>query len=359
MNVTAGCNAAPSSCRVVVLGGGTGIAGLLEGLKSALFPSDGGDPRDTDRQRLTAVVTVADDGGSSGRLRDEYGVIAPGDIRKCLLAASDGDPTLAALFGFRFNGRGDLAGHSLGNLMLIALAQLEGQFPKAVDRAAALLGTRGRILPSTPDDVRLVAEFADRTSIEGESRIASVRRPIRRVRLSPQGVRALPQAVEAITAADVVVIGPGSLYTSLIPVLLVQELSEAVARSGARVVVVMNLMTEPGETDGYTGLDHLLALHRHAPDVPIHDVLLSASPISQAMIQRYAVQDAHPVCVQAEALRALGYRPVELDLLTAGPKVRHDPHRLAKAVMQLASPRTCTRLARTSEGAVPRSRAQV
>lgn len=349
--------APPSSGRIVVLGGGTGIAGLLQGLRSALFPSDGGGARDTDRQRLTAIVTVADDGGSSGRLRDEYGVIAPGDIRKCLLAASDGDATLAALFGFRFNGHGELAGHSLGNLMLTALAQLEGQFPRAVDRAAALLGTRGRILPSTPDDVRLVAEFADGTFIEGESRVASVRRPIRRVRLSPEGVRALPQAVEAITAADAVVIGPGSLYTSLIPVLLVQELSEAVARSAARVVLVMNLMTEPGETDGYTGLDHLLALRRHAPQVPIHDVLLNAAPMPRALIQRYAAQDSHPVCVPAGALRAFG-RAVERDLLAGGPKVRHDPRRLAHAVLELAARRPSVRPARTSARDVPRRRVQ-
>jgi len=325
----------PGARRVVVLGGGTGAGVLLQGLRRALFPARGRAPRAEERDRLTAIVTVADDGGSSGRLRAELGGVAPGDIRKCLLAVADADPTLAALFGFRFDGQGGLAGHSLGNLILAALARIEGELPRALDRVAELLGTRGRILPATPDDVRLVAEYADGTSMEGESRIPTAGRPIRRIRLCPEGARALPEALEALALADVIVIGPGSLYTSLIPVLLVREVAAATARSKARVVLVMNLLTQPGETDGYTALDHLLALRRHAPQVPIHHVLVNVTPIPRARRDGSAGPSARPVAVSASSLRALGCRPHERHLL-ADDHVRHDPHRLARAVLELS-----------------------
>jgi len=326
------------SLRVVALGGGTGLPVLLRGLRAALFPSGGRRGLDRARQRLTAIVTAADDGGSSGRLRRAYRVSPPGDIRNCLLALSDGDPTLAAIFDFRFNGHDEreIGGHSLGNLILAALSHLENDFLGAVERANHILGARGRVFPATLEDVRLLAEFSDGSWAEGESQIASARRRIRQVRLAPEDAPALPQARAAIAAADVIVIGPGSLYTSLIPVLLVREVAEAVARSRARVVLVMNLMTEPGETDGTDARDHLLAIRRHAPRVPIHDVLLNVEPSPRDLVERYAAEGAFPIAPDVEALRGLGCRVVRRDLLAAGPMIRHDAQKLARAVLELA-----------------------
>jgi uncharacterized cofD-like protein len=321
---------------VVALGGGTGLPVLLRGLKAVLFPGGGRAVTARDHERVTAIVTVADDGGSSGRLRQAYGVLAPGDIRNCLLALSGGDPSLAAIFGYRFDGDGEVAGHSLGNLILTALSALESGFPKAVERANEILATLGRVLPATGDDVTLLAEFADGSTLAGESRIASVGRPIRRVQLRPEGARALPRAREAIAAADVVAIGPGSLYTSLIPILLIEELAEAIAASRARVVLVMNLMTEPAETDGYSAADFVLAIRRHAPRVPIHDVLLNMTPFPGELLDRYAAEGVRPVAASAESLRALGCRPVAGELLGSGPMIRHEPHKLARAVLALA-----------------------
>ncbi len=326
----------PRACRVVALGGGTGLPTVLQGLKAAFFPPGWSWVPARDQDRLVAIVTVADDGGSSGRLRHAYRVLPPGDIRNCLLALADGGSTMAGIFDFRFNGGQDVDGHSLGNLILTALSQLERDFSHAVERGGEILAIRGRVFPSTLEDVTLKAEFDDGSQVEGESRIASVRRPIRRVCLHPEGVRALPQALEAIAAAHLIVIGPGSLYTSLIPILLVTELADAITDSAARVVLVMNLMTEPGETDGYTGVDHLLAIRRHAPRVPIHDVLLNTTPIPEKQIEYYVAEGGRPVPQDTELFHALGCQPVERDLLSPGPKIRHDPHKLAKVLLELA-----------------------
>jgi uncharacterized cofD-like protein len=322
--------------RIVALGGGTGLPIVLEGLKHALYSELRPVRPERDRDRLTAIVTVADDGGSSGRLRQAYGVLPPGDVRNCLLALADSSSTLAALFNYRFDGGDEVGGHSLGNLILTALSGLEKDFSKAIERGGEILGARGRVLPSTTDDIRLRAEFADGSSIEGESRISSVPQTIRRVSIEPSDAVPSADAVDAASRADLIVIGPGSLYTSLIPVLLVKGLREAIERSGARVVLVMNLTTEPGETDGYTAADHLVAIRRHAPDLQIHDVLLNSSPIPEDMIQAYAESHATPVAPNVELLRALGHRPVMRDLLGPGPKIRHNPHRLAAAILELA-----------------------
>jgi uncharacterized cofD-like protein len=322
--------------RVVTLGGGTGLPVLLRGLGRALFSRSSRWIAARDRERLTAVVTAADDGGSSGRLRRAYGVLPPGDIRNCLLALASGDPTLTALFSYRFNGQeGEVGGHNLGNLILTALNHLENDFVGAVERAHRILDVRGRVFPATLADVRLLAEFADGTRIEGESRIAAARRPIRRVRLEPADAPALPQVREAIADADLVVLGPGSLYTSLIPVLLVPDVTESIASSRARVVLVMNLMTEPGETDGADAREHLLAIRRHAPTVAVDDVLVNVTPIPRSRVERYAALGAVPICSDLEILRGLGCRVVARDLLDASPMVRHDSDKLARAVLEL------------------------
>lgn len=321
----------------MALGGGTGLPIVLEGLKEALFAERGPILSDRDRDRLAAIVTVADDGGSSGRLRQAFGVLPPGDIRNCLLALADRQSTVAALFNYRFEGPGDdeVGGHSLGNLILTALSRLENDFAKAIERGCEILGARGRVFPATVDDVKLCAQFEDGSWIQGESRIASVPRTIRRVFLEPRVATPLAQAVEAARNANIVVIGPGSLYTSLIPVLLVKEIADAITQSGARVVLVMNLTTEPGETDDHTAADHLLAIRRHAPAVPIHDVLLNATPVPDDLVKVYAASGARLVSPDVELLRALGHRPVMCDLLGTGPKIRHDAGKLAGAVLDL------------------------
>jgi uncharacterized cofD-like protein len=244
---------------------------------------------------------------------------------------------MAAIFDFRFSGEGGVGGHSLGNLILTALNELQGDFPEAVERGAELLAIRGRVFPSSIDDVTLLATFADGGSARGESRIVSAHRLIRRISLEPPNARALPEAREAILTADLIVLGPGSLYTSLIPVLLVTGLADAIAHSRARVVLVMNLMTEPGETDGYTAGDHIIALRGHAPQVCIHAVLLNATPLPETMTEYYAAAGAAPVPPDIELLRALGCRPVSRDLLGVGPLARHDPQKLVRSVLELAT----------------------
>jgi len=321
--------------RVVALGGGTGLPAVLRGLRGAMFGTRPWDP-ERDPARLTAIATVADDGGSSGKLRATYQMPSPGDVRNCLLALAEGDPVMSDVFDFRFERGGDIGGHSLGNLILTALTELEQDFSKAIARGGRMLAARGRVLPSTVENVVLHAELSDGTMIAGESHLAKARCPIRRMRLEPANAAALPEAREALESADVIVIGPGSLYSSQIAVLLVGELPEAIARSRARVVLVMNLMTEPGETDGYTAAGHVLALRAHVPRVPLHAVLLNAAPIPAKRIETYAAKGAEPVRAQDEALKTLGYRTSRRDLLGAGPRIRHDPDKLARAVLEMA-----------------------
>ena len=314
--------------RVTALGGGTGLAVLLRGLcELHRQAEDAGGP--------TAIVTVADDGGSSGRLRREFDMLAPGDIRNCLLALSDAHPTLQQLFDFRFDGKH--GGHSLGNLMLTALTLMEQDFGRAVQRAAELLSVRGRVLPATLDDVQLMARFEDGSCSMGESCITAAGRRIERLSLVPPDIRPGPAALEAIAGSDLVVIGPGSLYTSLIPVLLVTGVVEAIAASGAHVALVMNLMSEPGETDGYEASDLVAALRRHAPGLPLHHVLLNHTPLAGEQLRRYGAEGAAPIPADHAALAALGLQVTARDLLGEGPKARHDPRKLARALLELAA----------------------
>jgi len=321
--------------RVVALGGGTGLPTVLRGLRAGLFDAYPWDP-ERDQTRLTAIATVADDGGSSGKLRATYHLPSPGDIRNCLLALAGGDPALADVFAFRFAGGSEVAGHSLGNLILTALTELERDFSKAVARVGRLLSVRGAVLPATSRNVTLHAELSDGTVIEGESRIATARSPIRKVRLYPTDTPALPEAVTALEQAHLIVLGPGSLYSSLVAALLPHGIADAITRSRARVVHVMNLMTEPGETDRHTAVDHLLAVRRHAPTMPIHDILINTAPIAPESLARYGAQGSVPVVADVALLKALGHAVHECDLLAAGDGVRHDPGKLARALLTLA-----------------------
>lgn len=327
---------APRSNRmhVVAIGGGTGLPVVLAGLKRTLLAAqpDGAPARP---EQLTAIVTVADDGGSSGRLRRAYGVLAPGDVRNCLLALSS-DEMMKRLFGFRFTGSSDVAGHSLGNLILTALSLVHGDFPAAIRRAEEILGVAGRVLASTAESVSLVGELEDGSCVRGEASLGKATARVRQLRVEPEGATLLPEAREALRRADLVVIGPGSLYTSLLPPLLLRELPEAVTESGARVVLVMNVMTEP-ESRGLSASAHLEALRRHAPGLPIHDVLLNDTAVPDRVLARYAARGAFPVACDEGSLAALGCRPVKRKLLADTRKVRHDPCAVAAALLELAA----------------------
>ena len=320
--------AAPAS-RIVALGGGTGLPRVLAGLSG-----DRGEPQ-RPAPDVTAIVTTCDDGGSSGELRRHYGIPSPGDIRNCLVALSAGSGPLAALFQHRFGGVGALAGHTVGNLVLTALAQQLGDFSAAVAAASELLGVRGRVLPATEACVELVATLDDGRVIRGESAIAAARGSIGR--LAIDGAAPAPEAaLDAIAAADLIVLGPGSLYSSVIATLLVEGLAGALAASRAPRVLVMNLFTQPGETDGYGAADHVRAIERHVGPL-VDAVLVHGRAPPPPVVESYAARGSHPVRVDREALEAMGVVVAAADLLaTTGGVARHDPARMAAALRGLA-----------------------
>ncbi|MGE5587712.1 MAG: gluconeogenesis factor YvcK family protein [Clostridia bacterium] len=310
--------------RVVVVGGGTGLSTLLRGIKA--YTSN-----------VTAIVTVADDGGSSGRLRKEMGVLPPGDIRNCLVALADSEPLMARLFQYRFP-EGDptgLGGHTFGNLFIATMSAITGDFEQAVKESSRVLAVRGRVLPSTLEDVVLVAECEGGVVVEGESTLSTCGAPIRRVFLRPGDPVALPDAVEAIAGAEVIVLGPGSLFTSVLPNLLVPEITEAIRRSSALKVYVCNVMTEPGETDGFDASDHLKALFEHVGGGIVDVVVVNTGDVPPRLAERYRQEGAYPVVVDSDELKALGVSVVEGDLVSAADYARHDPERLARAIMKL------------------------
>jgi len=314
----------------VAIGGGTGLSALLRGLKNYAG---------TERLRqLTGVVTVTDDGGSSGRLRREFGVLPPGDIRNCIAALADDEDLLTRLFQYRFPNGGGLLGHSFGNLFLTALTGITGDFHQAILTAESILSVRGKIFPATLTDVRLRARGISGKVYEGESEIGLSGEELTAVELDPGAPPAFPQAVAALERADLILLGPGSLYTSILPNLLIPGIRQALARSRARVVLLLNLMTQPGETDRMMGIDHLNALVRHAGDGIIDAVLVNSTEIPAALISHYAGTYSEPVAIDRAALEAVGVEVHEADLLAAdGDLIRHDSEKLAEAVLGLTS----------------------
>jgi uncharacterized cofD-like protein len=284
---------------------------------------------------LTAVVTVTDDGGSSGRLREEFHVLPPGDIRNCLVALADVEPLMAELFQFRFPGDGQLAGHSFGNLFLAALTQVTGNFLQAIRISGKVLAVRGTILPSTLDVVQLGAELADGRRVLGESHLTGQGVPIRRVFLVPAEVGALPEVFEAIAHADVVVLAPGSLYTSLIPNLLVGGVVDALRAAAALKICVANLMTEPGETDGMSLGDHLDAVYAHGGRGAIDGIVTHGRPFPPDVVARYARAGASPVKRDRDRVRALGVWVAEADLAGPTQLARHHPEKLGRVLARL------------------------
>ncbi|MGC8486941.1 MAG: gluconeogenesis factor YvcK family protein [Clostridia bacterium] len=305
--------------KVVALGGGTGMPTLLRGLKSST-------------SNITAIVTVADDGGSSGRLRGSLGMLPPGDVRNCLVALADAEPQMRDLFQYRFQD-GELSGHSFGNLFIAAMERTTGDFVSALGELSRVLAVRGAVFPVTLDSVRLVAELEDGTRVEGESHIGQSRQPIRRVWLEPEMATPLMEAIRAIEEADLIVIGPGSLYTSVIPNLLVREVADAIRKSPAPVVYIANVMTQPGETAAYTAYDHLAALEQHSQPGLVDVMVVNNEAVPPDVLGRYREEGADVVRVGRSAGRHP--RVLEAPLLTRDTVVRHDPAKLADAVLSV------------------------
>ena len=282
---------------------------------------------------LAAIVTVTDDGGSSGRLRREYRVLPPGDIRNCMVALSKDEHLLGKLFQYRFPAGRGLAGHSFGNLFLTALTNVTGDFPEAVRVSARVLAIRGRIFPSTAQNVTLEAELEDGKTVHGETNISRSRKPIREVRLVPRRVRPLPEVLEAIASADLILVGPGSLYTSIIPNLLIQKVAQAIKRSRATCVYIANLMTQPGETQHYSVADHIRAIYEHTGKDLFDFVVINRSRVPSSLLRRYRAQSAEPVDPSFDKLDRMRLRYVTGDLLNHRGVVRHDQRRLARLLL--------------------------
>jgi len=323
----------PRPVRIVALGGGTGLSTLLRGLKHYVAR------RKKEAVRmpiadLAAVVTVTDDGGSSGRLRRDYRILPPGDIRNCMVALSKDEALLGRLFQYRFASGRDLRGHSFGNLFLTALTHITGDFTEAVRVSGQVLAIRGRIFPSTPQLVTLKAVMEDGRIVAGETKISASGKRIRHIRLVPRRVHPMPEVLDAIRQADLILLGPGSLYTSIIPNLLVSGIASALRRARATRVYVANLMTQPGETTGYSLSDHVRAIYEHTGPGLFDWVVVNRRPISPRLLRRYRAEGAEPVRVDIEELQQMGLRCILDDLLEEDGVARHNPDRLTRLLLE-------------------------
>lgn len=339
--------------RIVSMGGGTGLSTVLSGLKRYVGGESvsAQEPRSFWIENLTAVVTVTDDGGSSGRLREEFQILPPGDIRNCMVALAEDEHLLTRLFQYRFESDGDLSGHSFGNLFLAALTGVTGDFLEAIKATSEVLAIKGRIFPSTIEDVTLLAEMDDGRLIQGETQIGESRGRIKRLRLSKECCRPLPETLEAIKHADVITIGPGSLYTSIIPNLLVDDIVNAINSSPALKVYICNIMTQPGETKGFTVEDHLQALFDYSAGLELDYVLVNSTPVSDSLRDKYmadgaeqVIFDSTPRTIYTHELKDYATRSLKptsrfklicRDLLNENGFVRHDPNKLAGLLLEL------------------------
>jgi uncharacterized cofD-like protein len=309
--------------KIVVIGGGTGLGTILRGLKE-ITP------------QLTAIVTVADDGGSSGRLRREFGILPPGDIRNCLVAMADLEPLMEGLMQYRFRGGSDLAGHSFGNLFLTVMTDITGDFQTAIRESSKVLAVRGQVLPATLEDVVLKAELADGTIVIGESMISKSKQPIKQVFLDPVDIKTVPEAVNAIHEADVIILGPGSLYTSIIPNLLVNDIVTAIKSSKAIKIYICNAMTQPGETDHYSASDHIKAIINHVGPGLIDIAIANTETIPVEILERYIEEGAEPVLADLDKISELGITPLGTKIIAKSNVIRHDTIKLAHLVYSLS-----------------------
>ncbi len=319
----------------VAIGGGTGLSTLLSGLKKFVTTEE------TDKIRLenlAAVVAVSDDGGSSGRLRDELQMLPPGDIRNCMVALSEDSLLLSKLFQHRFRGDGELGGHNFGNLFLAALSEVTGDFAEAVRLSSEILASKGHIYPATVSDVRLAAELFDGSTVLGETNISKIGNSIKRLRLEPENCQPMPETLAAIADADVITIGPGSLFTSLLPPILVEGVAEAISESPAVKMFICNLMTQPGETDGFTAKRHLEIVEEYAPNIGFDYVIVNNRRISDEQMERYAEEGAMQIGL-SDSISPETVEGVEIvygNLLDGDEKVRHHPDKLAQVVLLCA-----------------------
>lgn len=308
--------------RIVTVGGGTGLSTLLHGLKQHT-------------NNITAIVTVADNGGSSGRLREQFGVLPPGDIRNCLVALADAEPLMRQLFQFRFDKHSEFQGHNFGNLFITAMTSLTGDFEAAIKESSKILAIRGQVIPSTLDNVSLVAEYQDGSREEGEAQIPKKNALIKKVYLRPLDTKPTLEALKAIQEAEAIIFGPGSLYTSIIPNLLVKGIPEAIANSSALKIYVCNVMTQAGETDGYSAFDHVQAIIKHTNPRIIDCCIVNMAKVPKNLLGKYEQEKSFPVLSDSQRIRELGYRVVEEDLISAQDFVRHDAEKLSRVIINL------------------------
>ena len=308
--------------KIVAVGGGTGLATLLTGLKE--YSSN-----------ISAIVTVADDGGSSGRLRQQFDILPPGDIRNCLVALADASTMMRDLFQFRFDSGSELAGHSFGNLFITVMTRLTGDFEKAIRETSKVLALRGQVIPSTLDNVVLVAQHRDGTVTEGENKIPLARIPIARVQLKPANPQPAPEALKAIEEADIIILGPGSLYTSILPNLLIKEITDAIVASKAAKVYVCNVMTQPGETEDYSASAHIKSLIEHSHPRVMDYCIINTGRIPPEILKRYELENSYPVVHDRKNIENAGYRVIEDDIIsiTGDEVIRHDPLKLASTIL--------------------------
>lgn len=321
--------------NIVAIGGGNGLSTLLEGLKHYVNEQK---TKPTWIKHLAAVVAVSDDGGSSGRLREELQMLPPGDIRNCMVALSEDSHLLSKLFRHRFRGDGELGGHSFGNIFLAALSEITGDFAEAVKLSSEILVSKGHIYPATMEDVRLTAELDNGEIIHGETNIGKVGNRIKTLKLEPETCHPLPETLTAIEQANIITIGPGSLFTSLLPPLLVKDVAETIAKSSAIKVFICNLMTQPGETEGFSAHKHLEIIKKYAPEISFDYVIVNNHPIKQTQAKRYQIEGAEQIgtgrSISSETIE--GAKIIYGNLLDEGEKVRHDPDKLAQVVLLCA-----------------------
>jgi len=308
--------------KIVVIGGGTGLSVLLKGLKK--YTSN-----------LTAIVTVSDDGGSSGRLRAELGILPPGDIRNCLVALAETETLMDKIFQHRFKQGSGITGHNLGNLLLLAMTEITGDFVSAIKEVSKVLAVRGQVIPATLDQVTLEAKMSDGAIINGETAIRNYQHKIDKIYLIPEGCRPVPASIEAILEADAIILGPGSLYTSIIPNLLVEGVSPAIARSKAIKIYVSNIMTEQGETDDFSALDHLRVIMDYVEEPILDYVILNTGTIDEPRLKRYQAEKAVPVADSYQQITAMGIEVVAEDLVSNDEVAWHDTDKLASIIMKL------------------------
>jgi len=308
--------------KIVTIGGGTGLSALLHGLKEFT-------------EHTSAIVTVADSGGSSGRLMKQFDILPPGDIRNCLVALADAEPLMSQLFQFRFDQDSEFSGHSFGNLFITVMTKITGDFEKAIKESSKVLAIRGRVIPSTLSKVTLVAKHIDGSQTEGEANIPESGVPIKYVFLSPSETSATPEAIAAIKDADIIILGPGSLYTSIIPNLLIREITEAIVNSRARKFYVCNIMTQKGETENFTASDHLRVIIAHSHPRIVEYCIVNSGSIPDELAKRYQSENSTTVLADVDKIRSLGYKVIVDNFVNINQVVRHNSLKLARKIIQV------------------------